>query len=139
MNTVIEMGRLTKDPQIRTSGETTIASFAIAVDRRFKRDGQPETDFFNCVAFGRQAEFAEKYLCKGIKMVIQGRLQNDNYQNKDGQMIYNNQIVVENMEFAESKKSREDKPQEKPKEKPKVDENGFMNIPEGLEEDLPFM
>jgi single-strand DNA-binding protein len=75
------------------------------VDRRFKREGQPDADFFDCVAFGRQAEFAEKYLHQGTKMVIQGRLQNDNYTDKDGRTVYRNQIVIENQEFAESKTS----------------------------------
>lgn len=151
MNTVILMGRLTRDPEIRyTAGDnpTGIASFSLAVDRRFRRDGQPEADFFNCVAFGRQAEFAEKYLHKGIKMVVQGRLQNDNYQNKEGQMVYRNQIVVENMEFAESKAVSQQNAgayrapaaaQEAPAPAaPSTGADGFMNIPDGISEELPF-
>lgn len=103
MNLVILSGRLTKDPETRTAGELKIARYSLAVDRRFKRDGQPTTDFFNCVCFGRSAEFAEKYLKKGTKIAVQGRLQNDNYQGQDGKMVYRNEVVVDNQEFAESK------------------------------------
>lgn len=160
MNTVILMGRLTRDPDIRYSaGEnpTGVARFSLAVDRRFKRPGQPEADFFNCVAFGRQAEFAEKYLHKGIKMVVQGRLQNDNYQNRDGQMVYQNQIIVENMEFAESKAVSQQnagayrapasaaaaQPAPAPQSasagsEPDTGADGFMNIPDSISEELPF-
>ncbi len=162
MNTVILMGRLTRDPEIRYSAgdsSSAVARFSIAVDRRFKRDGQADTDFFNCVAFGRQAEFTEKYLHKGIKMVVQGRLQNDNYQNKDGQMVYNNQIVVENMEFAESKSVSQQNagaytapansrpapaaapapaPAAQRQAAPDTSADGFMNIPDGIDEELPF-
>ncbi len=156
MNTVILMGRLTRDPEIRYSAgdsSSAVARFSLAVDRRFKRDGQPDADFFNCVAFGRQAEFAEKYLHKGIKMVVQGRLQNDNYQNKDGQMVYNVQIVVENMEFAESKAVSQQnagaynapsysQPAPSPApartSSPDTSADGFMNIPDGIDEELPF-
>lgn len=135
MNTVILMGRLTKDPEVRyTNGETAmaIARYTLAVDRRFKRDGQPEADFFECSAFGRAGEFAEKYFHRGTKIVIQGRLQNDNYKGKDGKMVYRNVIVVESQEFAESKGT---KPEAKEKAKP--DDDGFM-IPDGVEEELPF-
>lgn len=158
MNTVILMGRLTRDPDIRYSAgdnPTGVARFSLAVDRRFKRDGQPDADFFNCVAFGRQAEFAEKYLHKGIKMVVQGRLQNDNYQNRDGQMVYQNQIIVENMEFAESKavsqqnanayrapasaaQSAPAASQPSGGSEPDTGADGFMNIPDSISEELPF-
>ncbi len=154
MNTVILMGRLTRDPEIRYSAgdsSSAVASFSLAVDRRFKRDGQPDADFFNCVAFGRQAEFTEKYLHKGIKMLVQGRLQNDNYQNRDGQMVYRNQIVVENMEFAESRAVSQQNAgsysapaapqqtrQSAPVSAPDTSADGFMNIPDSLEEELPF-
>lgn len=156
MNTVILMGRLTRDPEVRySSGDssTAIAHYRLAVDRRFKRDGQPDADFFDCVAFGRQAEFAEKYLHQGTKMVIQGRLQNDNYTDKDGRMVYRNQIVVENQEFAESKAASQQsaasyrppvdpagsRPQ--PQQAPPTDSpaDGFMNIPDGIDEELPFI
>lgn len=131
MNKCVMCGRLTKDPDVRvTQGNnpTTIAKFSLAVDRRVKREGQPDADFFNCIAFGKQAEFIEKYLKKGTKVLLSGRLENDNYKNKDGQMVYSMQISVEEIEFAESKNA----------ETKKNDNNDFMSIPEGLVEDLPF-
>ena len=105
MNKVIFMGRLTRDPEMRQGGATgtMVARFGIAVDRRFKREGQPEADFFNCVAFGKLAEFVEKYLHKGTKIVLDGEVQNDNYTNKEGRMVYGYQIVANSIEFAESK------------------------------------
>ena len=157
MNTVILMGRLTRDPEIRySSGEnaTAIAHYRIAVDRRFKRDGQPDADFFDCVVFGRQAEFVEKYLHQGTKIVLQGRLQNDNYTDRDGRMVYRNQIVVENQEFAESKaasqqsassyrapadpQSRDYAADSRQGSAPDTSADGFMNIPDGIDEELPF-
>lgn len=109
MNKVILMGRLTKDPETRYGGKDNMAigSFSIAVDRRFKREGQPEADFFNCTAFGKLGEFCEKYLKKGTKIVLEGRLQNNNYTNKDGQKVYDIRVIAENIEFAESKKAAE--------------------------------
>lgn len=106
MNKVILMGRLTRDPEVRYSqgaSQTTVARFSIAVDRRFKREGDPDADFFDCTAFGKQAEFVERYLHKGIKIVLTGRIQNNNYTNKDGQMVYGVRITAEEIEFAESK------------------------------------
>ena len=108
MNKVILMGRLTRDPEIRVStGEKqmAVANYSIAVDRKVKKEGQPEADFFNCTSFGKQAEFVEKYLHKGTKIAVVGQLQNNNYKNKDGQMVYSTQILVEEVEFAESKGS----------------------------------
>lgn len=139
MNKVILMGRLTRDPEIRYSqGEnsTAIARFSLAVDRKFKRQGEPEADFFNCTAFGKQAEFVERYLKQGIKMLIVGRVQNNNYTNKDGQMVYSVQILVDEMEFAESKKSSN---QNQDGFQPAADSDGYMNIPGGLQDELPFM
>ena len=111
MNKVILMGRLTRDPEIRYSqGEqsTAVARYTIAVDRRFRRDGDQQTaDFINCVAFGRQGEFAEKYFRKGIKIAITGRIQTGSYTNKDGQRVYTTDVVVEEQEFAESKSASE--------------------------------
>jgi single-strand DNA-binding protein len=124
-------GRLARDPEVRVStgdNPTTISKFTLAVDRKFKRDGQPDADFFNCVAFAKQAEFVEKYLKKGIKVLLSGRLENNNYKDKDGKMVYSNQISVEEIEFAESKKAAEEKPKE----------DGFVNVPDGIEEELPF-
>lgn len=106
MNKAILMGRLTRNPDIRyTQGEkpVCIARYTLAVDRRFKRDGEQEADFISCVAFGRQAEFAEKYLQKGTKVVISGRIQTGSYTNRDGVKVYTTDVVVEEQDFAESK------------------------------------
>ncbi|MCR5609153.1 MAG: single-stranded DNA-binding protein [Lachnospiraceae bacterium] len=146
MNKVMLMGRLTRDPEVRYSqGENSmaIARFSIAVDRRFKRAGEPEADFFNCTAFGKQAEFVEKYLRKGIKMVIVGRIQNNDYTNKDGQKVYSVQIMVDEMEFAESKSNSQadtfNQGGFQPSEPMQGQSNdGFMNIPTGIDEELPF-
>ena len=128
------MGRLTRDPEVRyTNGDEpkAIAKFGIAVDRRFKNsNGEYEADFFNCTAFGKQAEFAEKYLKKGTKILIEGRLQNDNYTNRDGQKITATGIVLDNVEFCESKKT-EDKPAEEEKQE-------WASIDNMDQEELPF-
>lgn len=139
MNTVILMGRLTRNPEIRYGGanNTAVARYSLAVDRRFKQDGQPEADFFNVVSFGKAGEFVEKYLRKGTKIVIEGELHNNNYENKDGQMVYGMNIVTRNIEFAESKSSQGT--QDNPQPMPNVEaEGGWMNIPEGIDEELPF-
>lgn len=136
MNKVILMGRLTRDPEIRWTAEQeskAIGRFSLAVDRRTKREGQPDADFFNCTTFGRQAEFTEKYLKKGVKVVVVGELHNDNYTDKDGKQQYSVQIIVNELEFAESKKNSEAAGQA-----PSTDNNGFMNIPYGIVEELPF-
>ena len=106
MNKVIFMGRFTRDPEVRYSqgaNPTAIARFTLAVNRRFKRDGEPEADFFNCTAFGKQAEFIERYMRKAVKVVVSGRIENDNYTNKEGQMVYSVKVMIEESEFAESK------------------------------------
>ncbi|MBQ7677747.1 MAG: single-stranded DNA-binding protein [Lachnospiraceae bacterium] len=141
MNKVILMGRLTRDPEVRYGGatNTAIARFSIAVDRRFKRDGQPTADFFECRAFGKQGEFVEKYLHKGTKVVIDGEIQNDNYTNKDGQKVYGTQIITNQIEFAESKNAQggggsdyTPTPNSNPGE-------GFMNIEEDIDDEgIPF-
>lgn len=132
MNKVIEMGRLTRDPEISSSNSgTTFARFSIAVDRRFKKEGEPDADFFNCTAFGKTAEFVEKYLQKGTKVLVTGRLQNNNYTNKDGQKVYDVRIMVEEMEFAESKKDNSQSTQD-------TQGTDFLNVPDGLVEELPF-
>ena len=157
MNKVLLMGRLTRDPEVRYGqggNQTAVARFSIAVDRRFKREGEPDADFFNCTAFGKQAEYVERYLHKGIKMVVIGRIQNDNYTNRDGQMVYSVRVIVDELEFAESKSasaansgdsfgggfgggSSFGAPASRPAPGPVGD--GFMNIPDGVEdEDLPF-
>lgn len=140
MNKVFLMGRLTRDPEVRyaqNENGTAVARFSIAVDRRFKRDGEPDADFFNCTAFGKQAEFVEKYLRKGTKMLIVGRIQNDNYTNKDGQTVYSVKVMVDEMEFAESKNAGNNSANNNTTgQAPDLD--GFMNIPDGIGEELPF-
>ena len=145
MNKVILMGRLTRGPEVRYSqndSNMAIARFSLAVDRRFKKQGDEVTaDFFNCTAFGKQAEFVEKYLKQGIKIVVTGRIQNDNYTNKDGQKVYSVQILVEEMEFAESKASSGQVEQEGNNMPPAMGEpgaDGFMDIPDGIPNSLPF-
>ena len=108
MNKVILMGRLTRDPEVRYSaGEsgTAIARYTLAVDRRFKRDGEATADFISCVSFGRTAEFAEKYFRQGLKIIVSGRIQTGSYTNRDGQKVYTTEVVVEEQEFAEGKNS----------------------------------
>jgi single-strand DNA-binding protein len=148
MNKVILMGRLTRDPEVRYSNgdnATAIARFSIAVDRRFRRgaDGA-EADFFNCTAFGKQGEFAEKYLKKGTKILLSGRIQNDNYTNRDGQKVQSVQIIAEEIEFAESKNaqgggSRYENNAPAQGSSSGMADTGFMNIPDGMDdEQLPF-
>lgn len=143
MNKVILMGRLTRDPEVRYSqGETpmAIARYSLAVDRRFSRNNQDgqTADFINCVAFGRNGEFAEKYLRKGTKILAEGRIQTGSYTNKDGVKVYTTDIVIENQEFAESKGSQgEGGYAPAPTAAPAPADDGFMNIPDGIEE-LPF-
>ena len=103
MNRCIFIGRLTKDVETITANQTTIGKFSIAVDRKFKREGDPEADFFDCVTFGKQAEFCAKYFHKGSRVAVEGRMQNDNYTNKDGQKVFRNALICENVEFADSK------------------------------------
>ena len=143
MNKVILMGRLTRDPEVRYSqgaNATAVARYSLAVDRRFKRDGEPTADFINCVAFGRTAEFAEKYFRQGLKVVVTGRIQTGSYTNKDGVRVYTTDVVVEEQEFAESKASSENHSyQASPMPSPSADiGDGFMNIPDGFDEELPF-
>lgn len=144
MNKLILMGRLTRDPEVTYAqgqdGSYAIARFSIAVDRKFKRQGEPDADFFNCIAFRRQAEFVERYLRKGTKMLITGTVQNNNYTNRDGQKVYSVQVIVEELEFAESKSvgNNEQQPyQSQPSTASSVGD-GFMNIPDGFDEELPF-
>ena len=141
MNKVILMGRLTRDPEVKyTQGENTmaIARYTLAVDRRFKRDGEAAADFISCVAFGRQAEFAEKYLRQGIRIVVTGRIQTGSYTNRDGNKVYTTDVVVEEQEFAESKNAQNHAAGQAAAGKPQVDPDGFMNIPDGIEDNIPF-
>lgn len=125
MNKVILMGRLVKNPEVKYSqDQSAIARYTLAVDRI--KDG---TDFINCVAFTKSAEFAEKYFTKGMKVAVVGRIQTGSYKNKDGQTVYTTEVVIENQEFCESKKAEE---------APKAEATGWMNVPEGIEDELPF-
>jgi len=149
MNKVILMGRLTRDPDVRYSqGEkaTAFARYSLAVNKSFKREGEPDADFINCVAFGRSAEFAEKYFRQGTKIVISGRIQTGSYVNKDGVKVYTTDVVVEEQEFAESKAASQNNAssyagnnfsENKPAPSAAAGD-GFMNIPDGIDEELPF-
>lgn len=137
MNSVQLVGRFTRDPEIRyADGGSTIARFSLAVDRRYKSEDGPTADFPNCVAFGRTAEFIEKYFRKGMRMGCQGRIQTGSYTNNDGQKVYTTDVVVESCEFVESKASQQ--PEENNNGFGSADENGFMNIPDDIDEELPF-
>lgn len=138
MNKVILIGRLAADPEVRYSqGEnaTAIARYRLAVDRRFKREGEQTADFISCVAFGRSGEFVEKYLCKGTKIAVAGRIQTGSYTNKEGQKVYTTDVVVEEHEFCESKGSSG----QSAAQYGQPDSDGFQNVPDGIEEELPFM
>ena len=145
MNKVIIMGRLTRDPDIRYSGtdnQLAVARYTLAVDRRVKKDGgEDSADFISCVAFGKTAEFAEKYIRKGTKLLVEGRIQTGSYTNKDGQKVYTTDVVVENSEFAESKAASgggDLKSQSMPEPISAMGAD-FMNIPDGVEDEgLPF-
>ena len=144
MNKVILMGRLTRDAEVRYSqgdASTAVARFTLAVDRRFRRDGDEQTaDFIGCVAFGKTADFLERYGRKGTKFLAEGRIQTGSYTNKDGQRVYTTDVVVENVEFAESKASSENSgyvPANRPSPSGAAGD-GFMNIPDGIDEELPF-
>ena len=144
MNKVILMGRLTRNPDVRYSqGEkaTCVARYTLAVNRRFRREGDQDADFINCVAFGRQGEFAEKYLKQGTKIVISGRIQTGSYTNRDGVKVYTTDVVVEECEFAESKNASGGGDFNSTPSAPSPSGaagDGFMNIPEGIDEELPF-
>ena len=148
MNKVILMGNLTRDPEIRYSqGENSlaIARFSIAVNRRFSRQGDTDTDFFNCTAFGKQAEFVEKYFKQGSRMLLTGRVQNDNYTNKNGERVYSVQIMADEIEFAERKSTADANASRgasnfggRAPEPAMAADDDFMNIPDGIEDGLPF-
>jgi len=149
MNKAILMGRLTRDPEIRYSqgadGSIAIARYTVAVERRRKTNGdgtEQTADFIGCVAFGRSAEFAEKYLHQGTKVIVTGRIQTGNYTNKDGQKVYTTEVIVEEQEFAESKASAASNEAAYAPSRPEPSAaagDGFMNIPDGVEDEgLPF-
>ena len=144
MNKVILMGRLTRDPDVRYSqGESSmaIARYTLAVDRRFNRGEENNTDFINIVAFGKAGEFAEKYLHKGTKVLVTGRIQTGSYTNKDGQKVYTTDVVAEDQEFAESKNASSGEGGSgnyARSSAPVAADGDFMSIPEGIVEELPF-
>lgn len=135
MNKVILLGRLTRDPEVRYSqgaDSMAIARYTLAVDRRFKREGDQSADFIGCVAFGRSAEFAEKYFHQGLKVLVTGRIQTGSYTNKEGRKVYTTDVVIEDQEFVESKAASNTY-------SPAPDTgDGFMNIPDGVENNIPF-
>lgn len=148
MNKVILMGRLTRDPDVKyTAGDNpmAIARYTLAVDRRFKKENEATADFISCVAFGKAAEFAEKYFRQGIRIVVSGRIQTGSYTNRDGNKVYTTDVVVEEQEFAESKNSAAGNSNTQSNTaagqsigNTTVDTDGFMNIPDGIDEELPF-
>ena len=158
MNKVILMGRLTRDPEVRYStgnDPLAIARYTLAVDRRFKRDGEAEADFISCVSFGKTAEFAEKYYRQGLKIVVSGRIQTGSYTKREGQKVYTTEVVVEEQEFAESKSASQGSGGNTSNNRGNNTTNhssnngsnsssdpypadGFMNIPDGIDEELPF-
>ena len=141
MNKVILMGRLTRDPEVRYSqGERqmAIARYTLAVDRRGRANtsnGEQTADFIQCVAFDRSAEFAEKYFHQGTKLVVTGRIQTGSYTNREGQKVYTTDVVVEEQEFAESKGASGNIEGSAPQA---TDPDGFMSLPDGIDEELPF-
>lgn len=141
MNKVLLMGRLVREPEIRYSqGENplAIARYSLAVDRRFKKDGEQSADFINCTAFGKNGEFAEKYLHKGTKIAVTGRIQTGSYTNKDGVKVYTTDVIVEEHEFCESKNLGQSNIIGESSPYGPADSDGFMNIPDGIDEELPF-
>ena len=157
MNKVIEVGRLTRNPEVRYGGannSTAVARYTLAVDRRFKKEGEPTADFIPCVVFGKSAEFAEKYFRQGMRVAISGRIQTGSYTNKEGVKVYTTEVYVEDQEFAESRSEGNNKTQpsnaangksntgasssQPAGSQPAYSEDGFMNIPDGIDEELPF-
>lgn len=139
MNKVILMGRLVRDPEVRYSqGEKSIAiaRYTLAVDRKFKKEGEQSADFISCVAMGKNGEFAEKYLKQGTKIAIEGRIQTGSYTNKDGNKVYTTDVIVEGHEFCESKSSQNQLQQNS--NGPAPNSGGFISIPDGIENELPF-
>lgn len=134
MNSVQLLGRLTRDPEVRyAESGSTIARFSLAVDRKFKQEGGETADFINCIAFGKTAEFIEKYFSKGMKIALNGRIQTGSYTNKDGVKVYTTDVVVENVEFAESKNSNAGSNAAAP-----TPNGDFMSVPDSIDEELPF-
>lgn len=141
MNKWCGVGRLVKDPEVRYSqgdNSTAVARFSMAVDRKWKRDGEPTADFIPCVVFGKSAEFVEKYFRKGMRVSVSGRIQTGSYTNKDGVKVYTTEVIVEEQEFAESRAESQQNQQAAGNGSMPASDDGFMNIPDGLDEELPF-
>lgn len=141
MNKAILIGRMVRDAEIRWGqgeNQTCIARFTLAVNRKYARQGEKDADFISCIAFGKTAEFLERYGHKGIKFVVEGRIQTGSYTNREGQKVYTTDVVVESIEFGESKSAAVSNNTNNDNMQQQTDDNGFMLIPEGLEEELPF-
>lgn len=141
MNKVILMGRLVRDPEVRYGGanNTAVARYTLAVDRRFKREGEASADFIPCISFGRTAEFTEKYLKQGTKITISGRIQTGSYTDKDGNKVYTTDVIVEEQEFCESKGSNQTNGGSSSQPAKNTSPgNDFVSVPDGLQEELPF-
>lgn len=139
MNKVMLCGRLTRDPELRYAGEKAMASYTLAVNRRIKKDDQQSVDYLPCVVFGKSAEWAEKYLRKGMKIIVSGRVQTGSYINKEGKKVYTTDIFVEEQEFAESKSGGGNSGGDTGGGNSSQIGDGFMNIPDGIEDaGLPF-
>lgn len=133
MNKVQLTGRLTRDPEIRyTNGGSSVASFSVAVDRRFKKDGEQSADFIPCTAFGKTGEFIEKYFHKGSGIELSGRIQTGSYTNKDGKKVYTTDVIVEEAGFTQGGKADSSG-------KTKTDSDGFMQIPDSIDDEVPFV
>lgn len=140
MNKVILIGRLTRDVELgycTNDSNTAFARYTLAIDRPHKRDGQQETDFIRCLMFGRTAELADRYLAKGMKVAVEGRIQTGSYTNREGQMVYTTDVLVERQEFLQRKKSSNSQP-DPGSDAAENSGDGFMDIPDGIEEELPF-
>ncbi len=134
MNSVQLLGRLARDPEVRyTAGDnpTAVARFTVACNRKYKKGAEQEADFISCMAFGKTAEFIERYFNKGSSIALNGRIQTGSYTNKDGAKVYTTDVVVDSLEFVGKKSDDNSANESKPN-------NDFMNIPDGIEEDLPF-
>lgn len=143
MNKVILLGRLTRDPETRYSaGDNALAitRYTLAVDRRIRREGEPTADFINCLVFGKGAEFADKYFRQGTKIAVCGHIQTGSYTNREGKKIYTTEIVVEEQDFAQGKgDDQKPAPKAEPKPEQKTDADGFMNVADNIDEELPFI
>lgn len=139
MNKVFLCGRLVREPEVRYSqNNVAVARYTLAVDRKYKKDGEPSADFISCIAFGKSGEFADKYLHKGIKIIVGGHIQTGSYTNKDGQKVYTTDVIVDEHEFAESKSASQfPTPQESPDAQSNSTDD-FMKIPDSIGEELPF-